>query len=96
MQYLLSDNLVNFIEDFFGKYDFELTKSTLIENDLGITGEDGHDLIIEYSKLFKVNISEFIFSKYFYPEPSLFVEYGKIEPLTLGDLEEGILNGFLK
>ncbi len=88
--------LIEFIEDFFGKYDFKFVKSTLIEDDLGITGNDGHDLIMEYSKLFNINVSEFIFSDYFYAEPSLFTKHGKIKPLTLGDLEIGIIKGFLK
>ncbi len=93
---ITNTKLIKFIEDFFGEYDFKFVKSTLIEDDLGITGNDGYDLIMEYSKLFNINVSEFIFSDYFYAEPSLFTEYGEIKPLTLGDLELGITKGFLK
>ncbi|WP_394331641.1 DUF1493 family protein [Tenacibaculum agarivorans] len=87
---------MSFLEDSFGTYNFDFEKTTSIENDLGITGEDGHDFIKNYSEKFKVDISEFIFSDFFHPEPSLFVTYGKVKPLTLGDLEIGIKKGFLK
>lgn len=89
--------LIKFIENFSGTYDFIFTKSTSIENDLGITGDDGHDLIKEYSKTFNVDISDFKFENYFYPEPSHFIDYKKIKikPLTIGDLENAIIKGYL-
>ena len=89
--------LVKFIENFSGTYNFTFTKSTSVENDLGITGDDGYDLIKEYSKIFNVNISDFKFENYFYPEPSPFIDHKKIKikPLTIGDLENAILKGHL-
>jgi len=88
-------DLIKFIEELLGPYDIKYNLTTSIENDLGITGEDGFDFIKKYSELFNVDISKFVFSYYFHPEPSLFVNYGSVKPLTLGDLENGINNGFL-
>ncbi len=93
---LKNKNLMILIEDLLGNYEFELQTTISIENDLGITGEDGVDFIKEYSKVFKVDISEFVFSDFFQPEPSLFVKYREVKLLTLGDLEIGIVEGFLK
>lgn len=93
---LKNKNLMILIEDLLDNYDFEFQKDISIENDLGITGEDGFDFIKEYSKVFKVDISEFVFSDFFQPEPSLFVKYREVKPLTLGDLAIGIIEGVLK
>lgn len=43
---------------------------TELENDLGITGDDGAELMEKFSKQFAVDISSFEFDQYFYPEPS--------------------------
>ena len=92
----ISTELLNFIEIFFGKYDFILNGNTSIENELGITGLDGEEFIKKYSKIFNVDISNFIFSDYFQPEPSMFISSRTVKPLTLGDLETGITQGFIK
>ncbi|CAM1344059.1 DUF1493 family protein [Tenacibaculum amylolyticum] len=98
METITNIEFIKFIESFSGNYNFVFTRSTLLENDLGITGDDGCDFIKEYAIVFSVDISEFLPSKYFYPEPSLWRSFRniKIQPLTLGDLENGIIQGYLK
>lgn len=85
-------DLIEFIRRETGEDKKEINLSTLIEDDLGITGEDGYDLIRNFSKRFRVDISEFDYSKYFYPEPSPYlVMKDKILPLSVGDLYRAII-----
>ena len=64
---------------------------------LGVTGDDCYDLINEYSKRFGVDVSEFDYAKYFYPEPSPYISMkNKIQQLTVGSLYDGIISGKLK
>jgi len=73
-----------------------ITKDTLIEDDLGVTGDDAEDLIIMFSKRYNVKIDNFAFSKYFYGEPNPFVSQNhKIKPLTVGHLEKALIAGRL-
>ena len=46
----------------------KITLMTEINNDLEFVGDDADYLIQDFSKRFKVNMSEFPFSKYFVPE----------------------------
>ena len=87
--------LVSFIRDEIGENKMNISKETLIENDLGVTGDEATELIQKFSKKFNVNINEFKYEKYFYPEPSLFNTLHSILPLTVGDLEKSILFGKL-
>lgn len=64
--------------------------NSLIEDDLGITGDDAEELIIEFSKRFKVNINDFKFSDYFNSEPSIFIASKNIKLLTVKNLAEAI------
>lgn len=90
------DDLVSFVREQTGTFDLEITKSTLIEEGLGCTGDDGYELITAYSKLFQVDISGFVFRDYFYPEPGWYgVPDYSIKPLTVGDLLRGIYTGVL-
>jgi len=92
-------NLIAFISKRSGVNENEINYNSLIEDDLGVSGEDAEELIIEFSKHFKVNIDEFKFNKYFDPEPSAFDFLNhnnrKKEPLTVEHLAKGIARGKL-
>lgn len=76
---------------------------TRLEEDLYIYGEDAEWLLIEYSDLFKVDITHFDLSKYFTGELwfsyTLYRRFSKRylqkKSLTIGDLERGIEYGRL-
>lgn len=87
--------LVSFIRDEIGEYKINITKETLIENDLGVTGDEAIELIQKFSKIFDVNINEFNYKKYFYPEPGLFNTVHLISPLRVRDLEKAVIAGKL-
>ncbi len=87
--------LVSFISDKSGKHDIPITRQTLIEDDLGITGEDAYDLIKELSKKYQINISGFNFAKYFNEEPLMFLPDRKVIPFTVAHLEKAIIAGRL-
>lgn len=89
------NDLVAFIYDQCARFEVPITPDTSIENDLGVTGEDGEELIIKFSKRYNVNIDNFYFTKYFYPEPFLSKMPDKIEILTVGHLLKAIEAGRL-
>ncbi|QHS58573.1 DUF1493 family protein [Chitinophaga agri] len=86
----LLNDLVAFIHQQSRHFDIPVTTGTSIENDLGITGDDGEDFIIQFSKKYSVDISSFHFTKYFYPEPSMLLIPKEIKILTVGDLMKAI------
>ena len=45
-----------------------LTPETTLEKDLGVTGDDGEEFMQAFSKVFGVDLSEFIFNQYFWDE----------------------------
>ena len=87
--------LVAFIRDKSGEHEMSITRETLIEDNLGITGDDAYDLIMELSRLYNVNVTQFEFRKYFNDEPSIFDTSRKVAPLTVGHLERAIVAGRL-
>ena len=92
----IQENLILFIRKEIGEYKLLITADSLLEDDLGITGEDASELIIAFSKTYKVNIDNFIFSKYFYEEPNAFISQSSdISPLTVNDLKKAIIAGRL-
>lgn len=92
-------NIRKLIEDRMGKYKFPLNKEVSLEKDLGMSGDDAVEFILEYSKYFKVDISEFVIGKYFEPEGdgilSSLRKVQKTKELTIGHLEKGALMGKL-
>ena len=91
------ESLSNIIRD-YANDDAIIDLNTLIENDLGITGDDAYDLIKKISKAFKVDVSKFEFDKYFAPEPSFFgpvIVNNRDRELSVGDLLEAIKKGKL-
>lgn len=87
--------LIQFIREEIGEFNIDITDTTELENDLGVTGDDGRDLIVKYANVFNVEISGFVFAKYFYPEPSVFSNYKPISSLNIAKLFEGVLEGKL-
>ncbi|UPK67368.1 DUF1493 family protein [Chitinophaga filiformis] len=90
MKERLFNDLVAFIHRQSRGLDIPITMETSIENDLGITGDDGEDFIVEFSKMYSVDISNFYFTKYFYSEPSMIPMPEEIKMLTVGHLMKAI------
>lgn len=88
--------LVAFIRDKSGEYEMSITRETLIEDDLGVTGSDAEELLVELSKKYNFDIANFKFAKYFYDEPSILdVNSRKVQPFSVGHLEKAIIVGRL-
>lgn len=86
--------LVKFLQRHLG--DIPISESFSLENDLGVTGDDGIDLIKAYAKEFNVDISGLTYSKYFYREPDFFSAPHEIDYLIrVKDLLKGIITGEL-
>jgi acyl carrier protein len=101
---MLSDELIDFVVSESGISEIELTPNTCIIHDLGITGADGVEFIIAYSKKFGVELSGFSAEKYFGNEGlqifnTLFVKLGlrrdNLGHLFMKDLQNGISSGYL-
>lgn len=92
------NKIIYFVEEQRWKYDFTLERTTKIEYDLGITGDDAIEFMIAYGKEFNVDVSNFMAANYFEPEGMNWLlpksAISKKE-LTLGDLEKGIIAGRL-
>ncbi len=89
------ESLVLFIRNESREFKKSITRETLIENDLGVTGDDAAEMILNYSKKYKVDISNFLFAKYFNEEPSVFTSEKKIWPFSIGHLEKAAIAGRL-
>lgn len=87
--------LILFVRDQIREYKQSITRETLIEDDLGVTGDDAEELLVSFSAKFKVDISEFNFGKYFNDEPTAFSFPRKLLPFTVGHLEKAIVAGRL-
>jgi len=84
------EDLVLFIRNEISEFQKQITREKLIEDDLGVTGDEADELIISFSQSFFVDIIDFNFSKYFYSEPPSFFDTEKRHRLTIGDLEKAI------
>lgn len=99
------EQIIQFVED--GRWLFELskyTRETDLENDLKLEGDDAYEFICLFGKEFNVNVSEFNFEEYFYPEGHWMILaklYGLLskqkekKKITLGDLEKSVKDGKL-
>ena len=83
---------VSFIREETNEYNREINKDTLIEDHLGVTGAEANELILAFSKKYRVDIQNFNPDAYFYPEPSLLARYKPIKSLTVGMLFEAVTN----
>lgn len=59
------DILYSFLIKHAGVTIEELSDETLLEDDLGISGDDAFELIIAFGKEFNVNVSNFMAADYF-------------------------------
>lgn len=94
-------NIIELVEKKMGKYRSPILRETCLEKDLGMTGDDAVEFLLEYSKKFDVNISGLDIRKYFTPEgdtilPAIIRFFTKKKnpkesELTIGDLEQGVL-----
>ena len=64
----INDKLFNYVKGLNLINPDKLTLDTLLEKDLGITGDDAIDFIEEFAQEFNVDISSFDYSKYFREE----------------------------
>jgi hypothetical protein len=91
--------LVAFIRNKVGEHEMPITRETLIEDDLGVTGDDAAELLMELSNKYNFNIANFKFRNYFYDEPGILDVIGlnsqKVKPFTVGYLEKAIIAGRL-
>ena len=88
--------LVAFIRDTIKEYELPIMRETLIEDDLGVSGDDADELVISFGKKYNIDISNFNFAKYFYNEPGIFnFQSRQIKPFTVGHLEKAIIAGRL-
>jgi len=89
-------DLVDFLKKQIGLYDVLITRNTLLEDDLGVTGDDAEDLIIAFGKRYGIDVNSFNFTKYFHEEPEVFNCHAKIIlPFSVGHLEKAINAGRL-
>jgi acyl carrier protein len=91
----LFNELVTFVRNQIGVYDTPITRDTLIEDELGVTGDDAYDLIISFGKKYKIKVDTFNLGKYFGDEPGLFPINREIKPFTIGHLEKAVMAGRL-
>jgi len=87
--------LTSFVREQVREFKMPITRETLIEDDLGVTGDEASELIHNFSVRYSVDISKFDFKKYFNDEPSVFLSPRKIAPFRVGFLEKAILAGRL-
>ena len=60
-----------FIQNYWGVDKSKLSFDTLIEDDLGISGDDAYEFIVAFKNNFNIDIDSFVFTDYFESEPSL-------------------------
>ena len=89
------EEVTSLIEKQMGRYKKPIVRETCLEKDLGISGDDAVELLLDYSKKFDVDVSKFDIRKYFTPEGDTLLGFlsgkkGKKE-LTVGDLEKGVM-----
>ncbi len=65
---LVSNELVKLVSKYSGVSNPNINAD--LEWNLGITGDDAVDFLVEYGQKFNVNISAFSFNEYFYDEGS--------------------------
>lgn len=83
------NDLVTFLHEKSRAFEVQISLETSIEDDLGVTGDDAEELIIEFSSRYNVDISSFDFTKYFYPEPFV-LKKSELSKLTVNHLLKSI------
>jgi hypothetical protein len=86
------EQVISLIEKKMGRYRKPITRKTCLEKDLGMTGDDAVEFLLDYHKKYNVDLSKFDIRKYFMPEGDVFgMSSHKAKELTVGDLERGII-----
>jgi acyl carrier protein len=79
--------------------DEPITRDTELKDDLGVDGDDGVEFIIEFGRVFNVDVSNFLAAQYFHPEGGgLFFGLDPgvdVKKITVGHLEKAIFAGRL-
>ncbi len=96
----LSENqfaeLVYFIRNQIREDEIPITRETLIEDNLGVTGDEAEELIRNFAKTYNINIDNFVFMNYFFEEPNIYNSSGRtLKPFTVGHMEKAIIVGRL-
>lgn len=91
----LNVELIDFVKEETLEPSLIVTENLLIEDDLGISGDDAYEFIMAFSKRFGVNIASFYYSDYFNSEPSLLGKVSEKKSLTIGMLNRAIKEGKL-
>jgi hypothetical protein len=105
----MNDELFGKIKEFVVKFscvrDVLLDRKTILEKEIGLTGDDAIEFIIAFGKKFNVDVSGFMAAEYFeaegdnlLPSISRLLTGQKIvrkKELVLGDLERAVIVGKL-
>lgn len=67
-QLLDTETVFAFVAEFWGVDRSRLRENTTLFGDLGIDGDDGHELFLEFSRRFDVDLSTLDMSRHFGPE----------------------------
>ena len=99
------EKIKSFVEEQRWQYPFALERTTKVEKELKITGDEATEIIIAFGKQFNVDVSNFIAAEYFESEgdkifPAIvrfFTGQKKVKnkELLLGDLERAVKAGKL-
>jgi acyl carrier protein len=90
------EDIYSFIVQNRWEYEFELTKDTLLCEDLKIWGDDAVDILLAFGKKFDVDLTKFYADKYFPPESLFGGNQSDYKPITIGDLLNGARDGKLE
>ena len=63
----IQEEVINFVADYTGTKSLQITPDTLINEELGVDGDDGSELLLAFSEKFKVDLTP-INETYFGPE----------------------------
>ena len=85
--------VIGLIEKKMGRYKGPITRETCLEKDLGMTGDDAVEFLLDFGKQYNVDLAKFDIRKYFLPEgDTMFgISNDKQKELKVGDLEKGII-----
>jgi acyl carrier protein len=95
----LFEDIQAFLVEKIGVDEIEVTREAFLQSDLGIYGDDAVDLIVAFSRNFKVDVSNFMAADYFKPEGfdvlGLYSKKTHKKNLTVEHLEKAVIAGRL-
>lgn len=102
---MITEELIEFIRKTTFIERMPVTETTLLVDEIGISGDDAIDFLEKFSKRFDVDISAFDFMKYFNDEGEVSISILDYwlgnkknrtkNQLTVGDLQKAVLAGKL-